>query len=138
LTYRFNWHIAGTDGDGIRTVRNGEAFSVRFEASVTAVPPCEPQSGAWIQSGGQNFVPNSSSELFDWLRWRGRYYPTVNGQTGSYHSTDPHQIVTTTQFGVWNAERGDNFTTATLVGEQNTLAAGYQFVRIEGYVFPQP
>jgi hypothetical protein len=35
----------------------------------------------------------------------------------------------------WNAARGDNFTTATTEGQQAAEAAGYTFVRIEGYVF---
>jgi hypothetical protein len=36
----------------------------------------------------------------------------------------------------WSPERGDNFTTATAQGEKDALAAGYSFVRLEGYVFP--
>jgi hypothetical protein len=35
----------------------------------------------------------------------------------------------------WSERRGDNFTTATAVGEQSAVAAGYQFARIEGHVF---
>src|SRR5262245_16266355 len=38
----------------------------------------------------------------------------------------------------WSDRRGDNFTTATAVGEQSALAAGYQFSRVEGYVFTYP
>ncbi len=36
----------------------------------------------------------------------------------------------------WSSSRGDNFTTATPQGERDALAAGYQFVRVEGCVFP--
>jgi hypothetical protein len=36
----------------------------------------------------------------------------------------------------WNAARGDNFTTATPEGESAARAAGYTFVRIEGYIYP--
>jgi hypothetical protein len=36
----------------------------------------------------------------------------------------------------WHAGRGDNFTTATAVGEQHALSGGYKFARIEGYVYP--
>ena len=36
----------------------------------------------------------------------------------------------------WSAQRGDNFTTATAQGESDALAAGYVFVRVDGYVFP--
>jgi hypothetical protein len=36
----------------------------------------------------------------------------------------------------WSPERGDNFTTATADGERDALAAGYQFIREEGYIFP--
>lgn len=35
----------------------------------------------------------------------------------------------------YSTERGDNFTTATSEGEQAALGSGYQFARIEGYVF---
>lgn len=35
----------------------------------------------------------------------------------------------------WSAERGDNYTTATPRGEGLAKAAGYEFSRIEGYVF---
>lgn len=40
----------------------------------------------------------------------------------------------------WSDQRGDNFATATAVGEQSAIAAGYQFARIEGYVlnYPRP
>jgi hypothetical protein len=37
----------------------------------------------------------------------------------------------------WSAQRGDNFTTATAQGQADAQAAGYAFVRIEGYVYPQ-
>ncbi len=36
----------------------------------------------------------------------------------------------------WHSGRNDNFTTATAVGEQSAVGVGYQFIRIEGYVFP--
>jgi hypothetical protein len=36
----------------------------------------------------------------------------------------------------WSAERGDNFCTATARGEQDARSAGYPFVRVEGYVYP--
>jgi hypothetical protein len=36
----------------------------------------------------------------------------------------------------WGAQREDNFSTPTALGEQAALAAGYGFVRLEGYVFP--
>jgi hypothetical protein len=36
----------------------------------------------------------------------------------------------------WGAERGDNFTTATDTGRRSAEAAGYKFVRTEGYVYP--
>lgn len=35
----------------------------------------------------------------------------------------------------WGPNRGDNFTTATAQGVQDALAAGYIFIRIEGYTF---
>jgi hypothetical protein len=35
----------------------------------------------------------------------------------------------------WSEARGDNFTTATKQGEADAKAAGYQFIRIEGYVY---
>lgn len=38
----------------------------------------------------------------------------------------------------YSAERGDNFTTGTALGEQSALDAGYGFVRIEGYAFESP
>jgi hypothetical protein len=38
----------------------------------------------------------------------------------------------------WSAARGDNFTTATAIGESHALAAGYVFVRNEGYIYPAP
>lgn len=37
----------------------------------------------------------------------------------------------------WNAERRDNFTTATAVGEASAGDANYAFVRTEGHVFTQ-
>ena len=37
----------------------------------------------------------------------------------------------------WSSERSDNFITATEKGEQDAIAAGYQFARVEGYVYPQ-
>ena len=36
----------------------------------------------------------------------------------------------------WSAQRGDNFTTATAQGQADAQAAGYAYVRVEGYVFP--
>jgi hypothetical protein len=38
----------------------------------------------------------------------------------------------------WNAERGDNFCTATAQGEQDARSAGYPFVRVEGFILPNP
>ena len=38
----------------------------------------------------------------------------------------------------WSASRGDNFSTATAIGERSAQEAGYSFARIEGYVFPAP
>ncbi len=35
----------------------------------------------------------------------------------------------------WSPQRGDNFTTGTTKGEQDALAAGYTFARVEGYAF---
>ena len=35
----------------------------------------------------------------------------------------------------WSEARGDNFTTSTQQGEADAKAAGYQFIRIEGYVY---
>ena len=35
----------------------------------------------------------------------------------------------------WSPERGDNFTTATVEGEQEAIQAGYLFIGIEGYVY---
>ncbi len=35
----------------------------------------------------------------------------------------------------WGNNRGDNFTTATAQGEQDALAVGYDFIRVEGNVF---
>jgi hypothetical protein len=35
----------------------------------------------------------------------------------------------------WNGSRGDNFTTATALGERDAVAAGYSFIRNEGYVY---
>ena len=35
----------------------------------------------------------------------------------------------------WNPDREDNFTTSTQQGEADAKAAGYQFIRIEGYVY---
>ena len=37
----------------------------------------------------------------------------------------------------WNPNREDNFTTATLQGRNDAKAAGYQFIRNEGYCFPE-
>src|SRR6266480_2388666 len=36
----------------------------------------------------------------------------------------------------WNPDRRDNFCTATAQGELDARAAGYTFVRVEGYVNP--
>ena len=38
----------------------------------------------------------------------------------------------------WNAAKHDNFVTATAQGEREALAAGYVFVRVEGYVLDAP
>ena len=38
----------------------------------------------------------------------------------------------------WSAARGDNFTTATAQGERDAIAAGYQFARVEAYIFSAP
>ncbi len=35
----------------------------------------------------------------------------------------------------WSSQRGDNFTTATARGEQDAKAAGYPFIRVEGYIY---
>jgi hypothetical protein len=35
----------------------------------------------------------------------------------------------------WSEARGDNFTTATKQGKADAKAAGYQFIRTEGYVY---
>jgi hypothetical protein len=36
----------------------------------------------------------------------------------------------------WSDSRQDNFTTATDQGRRDAVAAGYRFVRTEGYVWP--
>jgi hypothetical protein len=36
----------------------------------------------------------------------------------------------------WSPARGDNFTETTADGERDALAAGYVFLRLEGYAFP--
>mgnify|MGYP001582704953 CR=1 FL=1 len=36
----------------------------------------------------------------------------------------------------WNGKRTDNFSTVTAEGERAARAGGYQFVRIQGYVYP--
>ncbi|WP_125152032.1 hypothetical protein [Clostridium rectalis] len=36
----------------------------------------------------------------------------------------------------WSSQRGDNFTTATSQGKNDALAAKYQPIRVEGYIFP--
>lgn len=38
----------------------------------------------------------------------------------------------------WNADRGDNFTTATSIGEQSAIDAQYGFARVEGQVYTAP
>jgi hypothetical protein len=38
----------------------------------------------------------------------------------------------------WNEPRGDDFTVATPQGEQDALAAGDSFVRVEGYILRAP
>jgi hypothetical protein len=38
----------------------------------------------------------------------------------------------------FGTQRWDNFTTATLAGEQDAVASGYRFVRVEGYVPQHP
>jgi hypothetical protein len=38
----------------------------------------------------------------------------------------------------WSAERGDNYATATPLGEARAKAAGYQFAGIQGYIFSTP
>jgi hypothetical protein len=35
----------------------------------------------------------------------------------------------------WSSDRGGNFTTATKQGKDDAIAAGYQFIRKEGYCF---
>jgi hypothetical protein len=35
----------------------------------------------------------------------------------------------------WSEQRGDNFTTATAAGQNDAQAAGYAFVRVDGYVY---
>jgi hypothetical protein len=37
----------------------------------------------------------------------------------------------------WKASRGDNFTSATAEGDEAARIAGYQPVRVEGYIFPK-
>jgi hypothetical protein len=109
LTYRFNWHIVGTDGDGIQTVQAGETFSVQFDATATATSPCSPQRGVWIHSGGRIRVPDSSSDLFQQTGPPApdtRFHPTVDGETGPYQGPDTHQFVTTTQDTVSEIPRG--------------------------------
>jgi hypothetical protein len=36
----------------------------------------------------------------------------------------------------WSDARGDNFSTATPQGANDAIAAGYSFIRVEGYVYP--
>jgi hypothetical protein len=38
----------------------------------------------------------------------------------------------------WHARRGDNFTTATAQGRADATAAGYRFVRVEGWAHTAP
>lgn len=64
----------------------------------------------------------------EWLR-QGSSGGIVGGLPPSQQNLVPLKLY-------WNAEREDNFSTATPLGEQDALANGYQFIDIEGYVFP--
>jgi hypothetical protein len=63
----------------------------------------------------------------EWIR-QGSSGGTAGGPPPSQQNLVPLKLF-------WNAEREDNFSTATTLGEQEALANGYQFIGIEGYVF---
>ena len=56
------------------------------------------------------------------------YTPPPTSTSATFQCSSPLKLY-------WNPTNGDNFTTATDKGEQDALSAGYQFARIEGYVF---
>jgi hypothetical protein len=82
-----------------------------------------------IQSNDK-FVKVSESTLYGAQEWIRLGTSGGSGETGppSRQGTVPLKLF-------WSAQREDNFSTPTAVGEQDALAAGYQFASIEGYVF---
>lgn len=61
------------------------------------------------------------------------HYKWMGASIGASKTTSSQQTVPLKLF--WNSARGDNFTTATPDGERAAVDAGYQYVRVEGYVF---
>ncbi len=73
------------------------------------------------------FIKVGESTLYAAQEWRRQ--GTSAGVSPSPQNTVPLKLY-------WNAQLEDNFSTPTAIGEQAALADGYQFVSIEGYVFP--
>ena len=139
-------------GDVVFTVANRSALAERV--LVRAVPLGDTQA-AWLTIGGEaerEFASGGSQQIIVSVnvppgaaagRYRFRLDLVSARRGGEDHVegpavSDPTPVVERVPLNAfWNADRGDNFTTATQAGEASAHAAGYQTQpRIEGYVFP--
>ena len=95
-------------------------------------PPASPMPGEELRSFyDPGTGDNDTVASGDGIRDAGSYQPVrVEGLINTTADTGMTPLKL-----YYHAGRGDNFTTATVEGEQSAIAAGYSFVRVEGYVF---
>lgn len=128
------WSVDGTVVGSYANVFFGEISGNTLTGTWVDLPGSPSLGGGTmtlqIQSNDY-FIKVGESNLYaaqEWMR-QGTTGGTVGGLPPSRENTVPLKLF-------WNAQREDNFSTPTAVGEQAALAEGYQFSGTEGYVFP--
>lgn len=90
----------------------------------------------WSAQRGDNFstgtevgIKSAIEAGYSFVRRQG-YMLSNKTRIGRYSPYVPLKLY-------WSPHRGDNFSTATAIGEKSAKEAGYGFARIEGYVLPR-
>ncbi|MCA9839668.1 MAG: hypothetical protein KC422_22365 [Trueperaceae bacterium] len=127
------WTVDGTAVGSYANVFIGELYGNTLTGTWVDLPGSPNLGGGnlslQIQSNDY-FFKVAESTLYaaqEWVR-QGSSGSTVGAMPPSYPNMLPLKLY-------WNAVREDNFSTSTILGEQDALANGYQFIGIEGYVF---
>lgn len=127
------WSVDGTAAGSYANVFIGEISGTTLSGTWVDLPGSPNLGGGSLSLQIQSndyFFKVAESSLYaaqEWVR-QGTSGGTTGGLPPTQQNVAPLKLY-------WNAQREDNFTTATTAGEQDALANGYQLIGIEGYVF---